>query len=71
MVRNHPVSLHGNCVKDDLNKAEQQWAQRRLFSSPRRRRGRWLWLWLLLVMLLLGFGALLYRITDGITLPPF
>jgi hypothetical protein len=52
-------------VNDDLNKAERKWAQRRLFSPRPRRRGRWVWLALLLVAF-----ALLYRIADGLTLPP-
>jgi len=53
-------------VKDDLRKAEQKWAQQRLFSpQPRRRRGYWL-----LLLVLFGLFALLYRIADGIHLPP-
>ena len=62
----NPLSHYGSCVKDDLNKAEQKWAQRRLFSPPPRRRRGWLWL-----VLLLGFGVLLYRIGEGLNLPPF
>jgi len=54
------------CVKDDLRKAEQKWAQQRLFSpQPRRRRGYWFLLFVLLVLF-----AMLYRIADGIHLPP-
>jgi hypothetical protein len=48
-------------VKDDLNKAEQQWAQRRLFTSRPRRRGRWLWL----LLLTLVVGSLLYRFASA------
>lgn len=39
-------------MKDDLNKLEQQWAKRRLFSPARRRR-RWPWLVLLLLIIAL------------------
>ena len=61
-------------MKEDLNKAEQKWAQRRLFAPKRRSRMRWLWLVLVL-------GALLYWLAsgqvidspmvDGVTLPLF
>ncbi|MGM0594346.1 MAG: hypothetical protein ACQETD_07400 [Pseudomonadota bacterium] len=48
MVDN-PTKSCGNAVKDDLNKAEQEWANRSLFKQPRRR-GRWLWLVVLAVV---------------------
>jgi hypothetical protein len=58
-------------VKDDLNKAEREWAQRRLFTPKPRRLGRWLWLLLLPLLV-----VLLYWLGDGqgadvLTLPPF
>jgi len=65
MVGVYPVRHYGKRVKDDLNKAEQKWAQRRLFAPAPRRRGRWLWL-----LVLLGLFALLYRIVEGVTVPP-
>lgn len=44
-------------MKEDLNKAERRWAQRRLFTPKPRRIGRWLWLLLpLLVVLLYWLG---------------
>lgn len=40
-------------MHDDLDKAEQQWANRSLFRPQRRRSGRWLGLVVLAVVLVL------------------
>jgi len=65
MVGLYPVRHYGKRVKDDLSKAEQKWAQRRLFAPPPRRRGRWLLLAIVLFAL-----VWLFLMSSGIHLPP-
>jgi len=61
--RTNPACHYGNYVKDDLNKAEQRWAQRRLFAPKPRRLGRWLMLLLVIVTLL--FWLVGTQLIDG------
>ncbi|HEX9803539.1 MAG TPA: hypothetical protein VGB35_09795 [Gammaproteobacteria bacterium] len=57
-------------MKDDLNKAEREWAQRRLFTPKPRRLGRWLWLLLLPLLVVLLYWLADGASVNGIGLPP-
>lgn len=63
----HTLNPSGITVKDDLSKAEQKWAKKRLFAPPPRRRAGWV----LLLIASLAFGLLLYQMADGAVFIPF
>jgi hypothetical protein len=56
-------------VKDDLNKAEQEWANRSLFGAkPHKRRWRWVLLLLIVVSLVFIFDETFLLGLHSITL---